>query len=184
MGKQEDYTWSSGLRKFILTVNDPIFMFLLEDYFITEVNLLAIRGLAEVLSRNATIGRIDLTKDVYSRDHVAWRSLSGVPTVRALDNSMYQWSTQASLWRKDFMLKWMVAHENPWQAEKGCSKRIIAARQDELQTIPSVIGVSTPVLQYVNAIGGEGKKPGQWDRRKFPKHVWDELTAEGLLGKA
>ena len=38
-----------------------------------------------------------------------------------------------------------------------------------------------PVVEYVNAVGGEGNMPETWARKRFPIALWDELEGKGLL---
>lgn len=182
VGKQSEHTWSSGAMEFLRAIHDPYVIVMLEDYFLQSVDV----GLLKVLETYALehygqVGRIDLTHDLLDRPSIAHHTEGTLQMERAADNALYQFSLQASIWDRKFMLQYMKAHEDPWQCEKGASKRIIAARPLEPRQVLAVRnGV---IFKYVNAVGGQGAKPGQWDIKKFPPTMWQELESRGLVEK-
>jgi hypothetical protein len=196
MGRQGDYTWSSALIKFLKRFNDTHWLILLEDYFITRADIDVIRRMEAYMREYAGIGKIDLSGDRLKpqhphKPHGEWR---GVSIVRSAHNAPYAMSMQAALWRTDFLLDYLNPEEDPWRAEKGMSLRFThtAARGEEKRLIlaPASVPMNGEVrtytpdhgpLEYINAIGGAGSKPQVWDRRKFPREVWEELLALGYV---
>lgn len=182
LGAQRDYSFSGGLRAFLESVHDDVFLLMLEDYFLTDASELALRSLYDFMVARREVGRIDLTLDLRNRAHFPWRERvnGGQELVTAADDALYQFSLQASLWRRAFLLRFLNDGEDPWRCEKNASKRIVAARAAG-EDVPLVLGVRVPALTYVNAVGGQGKKPGAWDRAKFPAALWERLQTRGLL---
>jgi hypothetical protein len=79
-------------------------------------------------------------------------------------------SVQAAIWRTDWLRANLDYDWNPWEFEKH------AGRDGGL-----VLGVGKPLLEYVNAVGGQGHKPGEFDREKIPEKLWQELQELHLV---
>lgn len=177
IGKQDEYDWSSGLRYFLERMEDDLVLLMLEDYFLcrdAQVNVIA--WLADYMTVNPSIVKIDLTNDRLKVPHHEW-DVAGM--IRSDDKALFQTSLQAAIWRRDFLLSALQDGENPWQFEKKGTKRLIARRERGFDGV--ILGMKTPPLEYVNAIGGEGNMPQVWAVQRMPKWMRDELNAKGLL---
>lgn len=184
IGKQADHTWSSGLRGYLeglAHAGETHILLMLEDYYLsTPVDRQAVKALHAYALDNPEVAKIDLSGDRLKFPHTEHPTANSVPVVLSADDALFQTSIQAAIWRIDYLLRFLVDSETPWQFEKAGTRRVIAAR--EAGTFDGkILGTSRAVLNYVNAIGGEGTKPGEYDRRKFPPALWAELEAKGLV---
>jgi hypothetical protein len=188
LGKQEDYTWSQGIYRFCEAIQgvDTWPLIMLEDYFISQpVDVGRIESLFNLMRReHPAIAKIDLTDDRLKVAHEKWYEggllVGGLGLIRSADDAPFQTSTQAAIWRRDFLAQFLEDSENPWQYERKGSKRVIAARKAGTFT-GHILGCENPPLVYVNAKGGEGTQPDQWARKRFPDGLWNELSVRGLL---
>jgi hypothetical protein len=177
IGNQADYTWSSGLIKYLTQYNGELILLMLEDYFLTEpVGAKAIQSVWDFMSQHPEVAKIDLAGD---RAKVPHNQLSEL-FIQSTNDAPFQASLQAAIWRKGFLLRFLDPKENAWQFEKLGTKRIIEAREKgEFDGL--ILGCKHPPLVYANAIGGEGKKPGEWDAKKIPQQLMSELSGRGLV---
>lgn len=174
IGNQADYTWSSGLIKYLQHHNSELVLLMLEDYFLSEpVQVAIITQLYALMQNQPEIAKIDLTND---RLKVAFKPWPGdFPNLIQSDpNAPFLASLQAAIWRKDFLLRYLDPTENPWQFEKQATKRMAKEQ-------PVILGCKTPPMTYINAIGGEGGNPGAWDNKKIPQWMVNELKGRGLI---
>jgi hypothetical protein len=177
IGQQGDYSWSSGLIKYLKYHNGELVLLMLEDYFIdSRVSIKAIQSAWDFMITQPGIAKIDLTGDRLKVPHEYLSELF----IQTAKDAPFQTSLQAAIWRKDFLLKFLNPKESPWQFEKMGTKRVIRAREaGEFNGL--ILGFKNPPLSYVNAIGGEGKNPGEWDRKKIGPGLWGELAGRGLV---
>jgi hypothetical protein len=181
LGKQQDFTWSSAAIEFLSSIDDPLVLLMLEDYFLQHADMGKIKALRDYMLAYPGIGKIDLTNDrlkVAHKPHGTWRG--GMKIIRSAHNASYTFSLQAALWRREFLLKYLDAEEDPWQMEKGASRRF-ADEAGRGRDKSIILGCEVPPMEYVNAIGGEGNKPRVWDRVKFPLDLWTELAELGYV---
>lgn len=177
IGNQADYTWSSGARRWLHHVGDTQVILFLEDYFLDmPADVARIEQLWDYMRQHPEVAKIDLTDDRLKVGHSDY----GDGFIKSDENAPFQTSLQAAIWRVDFLRQFLNDKETPWQFEKAGTRRVIAARKagkfDGL-----ILGCQKPPLHYVNAVGGEGNKPGQFDRKKFSDALWRELERKGLV---
>lgn len=182
VGNQDDYSWSSGLRKYLIHHNDDLIILLLEDYFIDgPVDKQRIEQIYKFMKLRPEIAKIDLTDDRIKVTHRPYTAdIYGLDLVESGPNTQFQTSLQAAIWRKDFLLQFLNDKENAWQFEKQGTKRIIDAREAG-EFDGYILGCQEPPLTYINAKGGEGNHPHLWDFKKFPDWMKVELRHKGLL---
>jgi len=179
VGIQADYTWSSGLMKYLAFHEDELILLMLEDYFIDKpVNVELIGQLWQRMKHQPDIVKIDLTDDRLKVPHTNWNSQTALSLVKSDDNAPFQSSLQAAIWRKDFLMRFLNSDEDAWQFEKTGTKRIVNARQQG-KFNGLILGCKEPPLSYINAKGGEGTHPHLWDFKKFPGWMRHEL--KGLI---
>jgi hypothetical protein len=181
LGKQEDFTWSQGLIKYLVYHTDDLILLMLEDYFIDKpVDVEAIEQCWHLMKWQPEIAKIDLSGDRLKVGHSVYNTGTALQLVKSDDDAPFQTSTQAAIWRKDYLLRFLDPSEGPWQFEKKGTKRVIKARQaGEFDGL--VLGCKEPPLSYINAVGGEGNHPGEWDFKKFPGWLTDELKEKRLI---
>lgn len=174
VGTQANYSWTGGLAAYLRRADTPAyFVLLLEDYFISYfVDMDKLKALLKYMQDNPSIVKIDLSGDRAKFTHKPYKKVSGIEMVESLQDAQFRASIQAALWRKDYLLKLCEKGEwNPWTFEKH------AAQKDGAL----ILGTKAPLIPYVNACGGEGKRPGRFDHKKIPAWMWDELVAARMV---
>jgi hypothetical protein len=180
LGSQRAHTWSSGLQMaFSRLPRDEIVLFMLEDYFITRADRNMIDALHRYMMVYPHVGKIDLSGDRLKVAYSQHDRIDDVDLVRT-ENVAYQFSVQAALWRAGFLADYLRDDETAWQMEKGATARYNSTVEKGIED-RLVLGTKPAVLEYVNAVGGEGKKPGEWDHKKIPTHMWNEMMKERLV---
>lgn len=176
IGVQADYTWSGGVLKLLDLLDEDIILLVLEDYFLSApVDAAAIAALTDLLRARSDVVKIDLSDDRLKTPHTRYGTYKGIPLVKSADDALFQMSTQAALWKTAFLRRFLDANDDAWQAEKLGTRRVIAAREaGEFAGV--ILGTERPPMVYVNAIGGMGNKPQQFDTKKFPAWMLEELS--------
>jgi len=177
IGAQSRHSWSSGVVKWLSDTPDDIILLVLEDYYLTKpVDGAAIGGLYQMMVDDKSIAKIDLSGDRMKFAHREYNDY----LVASQDNAGFQTSLQAALWRRDYLRLFLRPGETPWQFEKKGTSRVKRARKAGTFD-GKILGVKKPLLNYVNAVGGEGSKPGVFDKRKFPPGIWAQLEGRGVV---
>lgn len=182
MGYQDNVAWSTGLRMYVdQFLSNDLILLMLEDYFITQpVNVALITALWRWMSDNPNVAKLDLSGDRLKVPYTEAEIIGGVQLIESAPDANYQASIQAAIWRRDTLRQFLIDGETPWQFEKRGTKRMIAARTDGTFS-GRIMGTDPAVLHYVNAVGGEGRKPGEYDHKKIPPALWAELAGKGLV---
>ena len=116
------------------------------------------------------IAKIDLSGDRMKTPYRDYGVVDGVELVQSTEDASFRGSIQAAIWRKSYLQKHLNLSWDAWQFEKhGC-------RDDA-----AILGTVEPVLSYVNAVGGAGNKPGEYDHKKIPTWMWKEMQEKGLV---
>lgn len=179
VGQQSNYSWSGGLRHYLEQIDDEFVLLMLEDYYLdkdVEINVIA--SLQNLMLTHNNIVKIDLTDDRMKVEHKDWgKHLSSkqFDMIESSVNSPFLASVQAAIWRRDFLIDILNNKDNAWQFEKN--KRTKKYLTDHKAVI---LGCVNPPMSYVNAVGGEGNKPGQYDLKKFPQWMIDELKENNV----
>lgn len=183
IGKQADYTWSGGILHWLQGVDDEIFIFLLEDYFLkSAVDLTAVRALYQYMLDNKEVAKIGLAGHRTRWPHTDYAMMAGTQIIKSADDALFQTTTQPAIWRRDFMMKFLEPSEDGWQFERKGGKRVIAAKRQGWKG--DVLGVKIPLVDYVNAIGsGEATVKPSWSHKRIPIWVWAELQNKKLVGE-
>lgn len=178
IGRQDDYTWSSGLLKYLDDHQGELILLMLEDYFINgAVKVNDTKAAWEIMLKFPNIAKVDLTDDRLKVPHYQYTDTA---FIASMADAPFQTSLQAAIWRVDFLKRFLDPKETPWQFEKLGTKRVIAAREaGEFDGL--ILGFKSPPLNYVNAKGGMGTQPHLWDEKKIPPWMLDELSKKGLI---
>jgi len=179
----KDPGFSAGLIRFLKAIPDEHVILFLEDYFLTRVDVNRVAALIRLIESHPEMVKIDLTND---RLKAAYQPVTyatpwgNQDMVCSVIDAPFLMSTQAAIWRKDFLLRFVKATEDPWQFEKRGSARVTKAYQSgDFDGV--ILGCQVPPVEYVNACGGAGNKPGEYDHKKIPQTMWDELKGRGLV---
>lgn len=116
--------WSDQLRSYFEQQPDW-FVWMMEDTFLkNKVRPCPVPGMAS---------RIDLTKDIQSREHT-----NDGRIITAHQNSRYRLSTQPSIWNRDYLLNYLKPNLSPWDFET----------QDPKNDGCNVIGFVEPIIHH------------------------------------
>ena len=119
----EDYSsWSKCLIEILKRVETDFVLFFLDDFFLwKEVDNGRIERILGYMKHNPKMGFVCLKQDVTDESGPAWHQNAlecEYPELHYRKKGFpYRISTQASLWRKDYLLKLLRAHETAWQFE-------------------------------------------------------------------
>lgn len=172
VGQQSNYSWSGGLKRYLEDIEDEFVLLMLEDYYLDKnVDVVMIEHIITEMMIDPKIAKIDLTND---RSKVEHKKISEF-YIQSDINAPFLASVQAAIWRRDFLIAILNNKDNAWQFEKN--KRTKKYLTDHKAVI---LGCVNPPMSYVNAVGGEGNKPGQYDLKKFPQWMIDELKEKGV----
>jgi hypothetical protein len=180
VGKQEDYSWSSGLKAFLNRIDDDLVLLMLEDYWLDQpVDSETIQLIQDVMETDKRIVKFDLTNDRLKVGHkpVNFGNMN-IKVLQSNNDAPFTASVQAAIWRKDFLVKLLQSKEDAWEFEKNGSKRAekILNRTDSV-----ILGCYNPPMSYVNAVGGMGNKPNEYDFKKIPRWMQEELESRSLI---
>ena len=105
--------WSNGVIDFLSSIKDDYFILLHEDFYLTEPPKLDLIDLLISEARRRDADRISLMGN-HSPERVVplsaglYQYTSGQP---------YQYSFEASIQKKDFLIRYLKRDESPWEAE-------------------------------------------------------------------
>lgn len=139
IGRMEDYPvdkWSNAIGKFLQHFKDPIFCFMLEDYWITgPTNDNVVDMLADYMRQFEYVIKVDLVTDRrYAKDAIDYGMVGNVPLVKSHYNSPYHMSLMCGLWNRSHFLKILIPDESPWEVEMRGTTRL-AEFEDDLVVI-------------------------------------------------
>lgn len=136
--------WSDGLIEALHQFDDPVFVWMLEDYFLCRgVNHAAVESLSQYMLMNPDVMRIDLTADRLHSGHAVDVDVWGHCDIIETDwETPYQFSTQAALWNREHLLSLLRPEMSPWDWE-------LQGTRPELR----VLGTRQWPVRYVNFLG-------------------------------
>jgi len=181
LGDFKDYPvnrWSNALINLLNVLNDDFIELYLEDYWLMRpVNVEAIAVARWVMSRTQDIGCFDLTCDrEYAREN--YRDGGSIGTVDLLESARgipYNFSYQASIWRREALLELVEPDETPWESELNGDHRMQDSRW-------RVFGTRQWPVKYMIVVNkGQFDKEGQWMRpaRTLSEENWKGLAKLG-----
>jgi hypothetical protein len=176
IGQQSEYTWSSGLLRFLRLIGDEVILLMLEDYFLSAPpHWDRIDELDWWMAQTPYhVAKIDLSGDRLKTPH----RVLGADLVSSTLDAPFQASVQAALWNVEFLRQMLDASENAWQFEEKGTKRIEALRRSG-HYVDGILGTRTPSMGYANAVGGAGHKPGVIEPKHMPGWMWQECIEKG-----
>lgn len=182
IGQQANYSWSGGLKCYLDSIQNEFVLLMLEDYYLDKpVNIVLIESIITFMTANPHVVKFDLTDDrtkVLHRDY-KWKLIVNdkdvYDVIQSDVNAPFLSSVQAAIWRVDFLKAILNTKDNPWQFEKNPRTKKYLKEHNGV-----ILGCVNPPMSYVNAVGGEGNKPGQYDLKKIPQWIIDELKANNV----
>ena len=135
IGKFEDYPvdrWSNSVIRFLLEQPHDIYVFMLEDYWVTHpVNDSVVQVAVDYMRQFEYVARFDLTGDrLHSGFAKDYGKAGEVDLIVSDPESQYHCSLMAGVWRRSHMLKILVESETPWQTELNGTPRLRALKDN------------------------------------------------------
>lgn len=129
IGKFEDYPfkrWSDGVIKFLETMEDEIFIYTMEDFWLLrQVDTEALEILGEYMLNHPEVARIDLSTDrLYAGGMYDYEYLGRLDLIANELPVQYLMSFQIGMWRKSELLKYLIPGESPNECEIAGSGRM------------------------------------------------------------
>jgi len=178
LGLMEDFPigkWSNALIGMIRFLNDPLFVLMLEDYWLTRpVDTVCVELLLKMMKMKPEIVRMDLTADRKFAGGIRhYGSVAGYELLISDPNSMYHMSLMTAIWRGSQMLRVLVQDETPWDIEISGTDRLRQMRD------LIVLGTSHVPVKHTLAFRGGGK--GKLLLDEVSEEDQKELQEHGLL---
>lgn len=151
IGKQEDYPvdkWSDAVIKLLHSIDDDIFVLMLEDYWISRpVNRDAIRMLGDYMRQFRNVLKMDLCMErLYAGGMTDYNHCGYIDLIRSDPGSQYHMSLLTGIWNKDLLLRFLIPGETPWQVELEGTPRVRAAAGEVL-----VLGTRQAPVRHILA---------------------------------
>lgn len=127
--------WTRYLYDFFKNIEDEIVLFSIDDYLLCDNPVNAQLEFAiNLIKNNTNIGRFDLTFD--SQVEGSYLKLNNnfnknYNLIVKKPDADYRISTQPSLWKKEFLLKFLNNDWSPWEFELKGTKMAIESRSKE-----------------------------------------------------
>lgn len=154
-------TWSESLLRCLDIIEDEIILYLQEDYFLNEyVNYQQIEEFVQLM-RNKNIGCIQLTHFATPGPFTE----SDYPLLKKIGKKAeYKISTQASIWEKEILKKYIKKHETPWHFEIYGTLRA-QRKNEEFYCINTDMFTEKKIISYIPT----GIVKGKWNRNAVEK---------------
>ena len=161
IGKQEDYPidkWSDSIIKLCSQIVDETFVFMLEDYWITDtVDVEGVQLLIDHARQYPDIIRIDLTNDRYDtmhahpeyKDRYDYKigKLGHLDLIKSFVGAPYSLSMITSVWNKAKVMECIRPGWSPWMVETEGTRNAPSVGNDfsilgtEKSLVPHCVGV-------------------------------------------
>ena len=180
IGDFKDYPvdkWSSGIIQYLRNIEDEMFLFMLEDYWLLRpINREHLMMAYQFMVDHKDVARFDV-----AADRMFNKSARYVGSYKTLDiceaKGDYSLSFQASIYRREMLLEALRPSETPWQSELKGTYRLNAMHY-------KVVGSYQWPVNYLIAMNkGRIDKSGGWmyPARTLSMQDWTELAALGYL---
>lgn len=172
----KNITWSKRLKNVLRQIDSEVVLCILEDFFLQQrVNNEVFLEALDLMYDNKDIGYLNLKYSPY-REWVKEPPQGERFVSRDLTNANIRLAFMVALWRREWLVKLLRNHEDPWEFEHYGSVRsrryefkVLQIRNDE--------GYCAPVFCYDDLIkNGYGITHGQWLPKN--KELFDKYGIE------
>lgn len=130
LGAQSKYPfnrWSDMLIDFLPTIDDEVFLLMLEDYWLTRAaDTRIIKILYDYMLQFRYVLKMDLCGDrlyAFGAD-LNYGHVAHIDLVKSMPGSPYHMSLMPGLWNKEHMMRCLVSNESPHDLELIGSNRV------------------------------------------------------------
>ena len=111
--------FSNHMYDYFSSLDDKYFIWMMEDTFLRNINFKILNAFYSVCQSDTTgkIGRIDLTEGMSHRRTSLWKTVDGVDILANDQDVQYRVAIQASIWNKEYLLKYLKPNLSPWGVE-------------------------------------------------------------------
>jgi hypothetical protein len=122
-------SWSNYLVDYFENIPDEIILWGIDDHIIVDdIDVELYDFLVKKIQTDKTIGRISLIGNIEQRKYDVIESYADFDLIQQRSGTSYLIDCQFSLWRKEYLLKYLMKNWTPWQFEIDGSK--LAAYSD------------------------------------------------------
>ncbi len=131
-GNTKRYTWSELLLKTLEYIDSEYIFFMLDDFWLTEpVNHEMVHKVLNYMEQNPKIGFCCLRNETGTLENKKYSVDSEyIDMWYCQKEKKYRITTQAGIWRKDFLIRIIRKHETAWEFETRGSWRSKWYRED------------------------------------------------------
>ncbi len=160
IGKFENYPvkkWSNGVIEALQWIQDELVLVMMDDYWmVRHVDQDALLMAQEYMFKHKDVIRFDLTTDRLGDKHHDVESMGHYDIIQGEKGAAYNFSMQASIYRRELMLEMLVKDEDPWEAELRGNVRLNASPY-------RVVGTRQWPMRYIIAVNkGVLMLDGSW----------------------
>jgi len=139
--------WTTDLIAALHSIKDSIICLMMDDYWLNrQVDEQAVTWCQNYMHCFPEVARFDLCTDrLYSPGIVDYDKVSYLDIIRGDPEAPYHFSYQASLWRREYLLRCIVPHQSPWDSEMSGDQRLRA-------TGGIVLGTRQGPMRYTIAV--------------------------------
>lgn len=111
--------WSSDLRSYFNSIDDEFIYLTGDDNLLVDyVRLDLINKMKKYIkTTNKKIGRVGLSRDLITRQHSYFDTFEDMEIVQQDIEATHHISTAWSMWRRDYLLKFLKNEITPWEFE-------------------------------------------------------------------
>jgi len=176
--KQYNLTeWSRNLYNYFKSVNEKYILFGLEDFLLrSPIDHEMLKKALNMMESDKRIGRFELGEGhgFHTGDEVIVERIENGYIYKYGPGSDYKINTQFSIWRREYLLKYLNHDRTPAQFEVMGSKEAVSDGFD----VMTVYG--RPAFDYVHS-GISNKFPGMINTYNIPQEVITEMISLRLL---
>lgn len=123
-GTKGNLLWSRRLLKTLKSIKEDYILFTLEDFWLTSsVDNNKVMGIVDIIQSDSSIGYICMINEKEPKA-MEWgiteewvKECEYSPLWECTDKCPWRLTTQFGLWRKDYLIKMLRAHESAWAFE-------------------------------------------------------------------
>lgn len=179
MGNYPVGRWSDALISYLEHTPDELILILLEDYWM--IRPINVRGIFDAFDYMATYPntlRFDVAADRMFNKTAKYIGHHGTLDICSAKND-YSLSFQASVYRRELLLKFLEPSESPWMTEINGTARVNESTYD-------VVGSYQWPMNYAIVVNkGNLDTTGSWmyPARTLKTNDWEELDRLGCLDR-
>lgn len=110
--------WASDLKKYFDSIDDTHLLLTTDDFcLVNYTNLEMYNKVLRLINTNSNIGRVDLKRDLITRPFEYYDTFEGTDFVSASPSASHNISCTWSIWKKDYLVKFLKPGRTPWMFE-------------------------------------------------------------------